>query len=58
MFRIPSIKCEPQNTLLEKYIKQEHDIAHEHNIKHEDIDESLIYKFDYNGYYNQCTYQW
>ncbi|XP_029345788.1 zinc finger protein 33B-like [Acyrthosiphon pisum] len=81
MSRIPSIKCEPQNILLDKYIKQEHDIAHEHNIKqehdiahehnitlehdivqehnikHEHIDEFTEYKLDYNGYYNQSTYQ-
>ncbi|XP_050061044.1 myoneurin-like isoform X1 [Aphis gossypii] len=44
------IKCELQDILpkFNKYIKQEHDIVQEYNVKHEYVDESTEYK-DYCG---------
>jgi len=40
------IKFELQNKLpkFNKYIKQEHDIVQEYNVKHEHVDESTEYK--------------
>ncbi|XP_026807037.1 uncharacterized protein LOC113549772 [Rhopalosiphum maidis] len=59
-FRIQPIKREPQNILpkLNEYIKQKHDIVHEHNVKQEHVDESTESKLYYNRNDSQSTNQY
>jgi len=53
------IKCEPQNIppKCNKYIKQEHDIVQEYNVKHEHVDESTEYKHYYDRNDSRSTNQ-